>query len=925
MSGVTCAFTPGINVVNGGSYKVMVKAVNPVGLPATAITDGVTVDFTAPVIGRVSIGATASTGEDTMYQLSRSTVKFAWAGITELETPLTSVTAALGSRPGLDDVKAWAAVSGVDANTSARNSTASTFSGMSLTDGVSVYVTVATVNGVGLVSRRSSRGLLVDGSPPDFTELPALPFVPSYALPRQFDKQDSYPDAVDGVTVTVPLLSFADPHSGITEAVVTLYVNESDPSPTAEVGSGELLPGVYDKGMVIAGPFAANITHGLYQALAPPATVTNGSFVWAVVEVTNPLGLSTTRTSRAVHINTEGLSAGFVNDGALGAESPDLDLAYQPSNASYSARWSGFTDPRSKIFYSVCLGTAPGECDVRAWQDVREKQGVDVLQELSVPAGTVIFATVEARTDLGSTATASSNGIVAGANPPTVANVVFASTSPLATTAIDVNSSAHYVAADALALRWEASDEQGMESCVVDVRGSPQTDDVLLTATVAGDERSVVFTEALAEGQPLYASVTCTNIRGLSTTALAAHWGIVETTPPDAGTVVNSDTSSGIRYTATGDAASAHWFGFADPESHIVAFHACLGTGQDACHAYSADVGSASTAMAAGLALRHGEDYQWTVTATSGAGVTTSTRSPVFTPDLHPPATTDAVVVDGLPMTVDDADSSTRGVDTDSYDVSWGGFTDDVSGISHYTVRLGFTPGGDDVAAAVRVKAATHHHTFGNMAAALGSGGHVYATVEAVDNVGHTAEAVSEGLVVDSSPPVPPFGEAAINETFAGNADVDLQASTVLALVWQPFSDPHTGIDRYEVRVDDVTGASIEVLGWASVGAATNFTHSALPLAHGRTYMSTVRAYNGAGGYADLVSDAVALDLTPPAAARVFDGATRDDGDVALTAVVGSVSAHWPAFSEPDSALDHYEWCVGTSPGKGNVVACHSV
>jgi len=140
-----------------------------------------------------------------------------------------------------------------------------------------------------------------------------------------------------------------------------------------------------------------------------------------------------------------------------------------------------------------------------------------------------------------------------------------------------------------------------------------------------------------------------------------------------------------------------------------------------------------------------------------------------------------------------------------------------------------------------------------------------------------------------------------------------------VTLVWP-------GIDRYEVRIEDATDPTLEaVLDWVSVGSATTFSSPALPLQHGHSYVTRVRALNGVGMFSEIESDSVTLDLTPPVAGVVRDGAVRAAGDQAIGGDLFRISAHWTAFTEPDSALDHYEWCVGTSPGTDNVVPCHSV
>ena len=121
----------------------------------------------------------------------------------------------------------------------------------------------------------------------------------------------------------------------------------------------------------------------------------------------------------------------------------------------------------------------------------------------------------------------------------------------------------------------------------------------------------------------------------------------------------------------------------------------------------------------------------------------------------------------------------------------------------------------------------------------------------------------------------------------------------------------------------------LSVLEWSRIGNVTSFAHSSLPLQHAATYVTCVRGFNGAGGFTELCSDGVALDLTPPFGGIVQDGMSGccddTDGDLQLSDSLDVVSAKWLGFQEPEAAIDHYEWCVGTSPGGSDVVPCHNV
>ena len=941
VAGVTCAWVSGFEMEQHQTYQVLVKAVNPLGLETTSATSGVTLDWTAPIIGAVTAMPYSVEGAiDEALQVDNSRIRFGWSNITETGAPLTHVEIGVGTRPGLDDVVARVPVpvaSGetVDSDGGPRAGGSHTFTALALSDGGSYFTSMWVTNLAGLESVRSSSAIRVDSSPPVLAELPHEPFVPTYTFPRLFDEQPGFPAAVTSATIIIPTSSLVDAHSTVADVSFVVYQADSDPAASVGLDEGALLPaqGVSIQGTIELVPApAAPFTPGALATMIYDVTLTNNTYIWVEANITNGVNLVAHTTSRAVFVSTETLTAGYVNDGYVGNE-PEDDITYQPSATAYSARWGGFTDPRSRIYYRIALGTTPGSTNVWDWVDVGEATSFDLLQTLSVEPGTVVYAIVEARNDKGIMVNATSNGVVMAPTPPVVEDVVITSRSAAALHASTDAQAVRYVADTPVVVVWTASDAVGLESCRVQVHASPGGE-LLLQDDAPGQARSLEFDVFMDEGQPMYASVACTNLAGRTTTTAASQWAIVETSPPVTG-VVWDGSDGDLELTANSTHASAHWFGFSDPESSIADFTACLGTLQDPCEAGEVSVGQATDAQLSGLALVHDVSYFWTVTATNGAGISSVARSNGWLIDAQPPSVASAYVYDGVVGADEqpgeaDVDSS---IDVSNYELNWGGFEDVESGVARFEVMLGWAPGSDDVAAAVELGATARSYSFSRLQAALAVGGRVFATVRACDNAGNCAWAASNGVVIDSTPPLPAaehgvITETALNHTYAGpqRTDVDVLPATSFGVSWLPFTDPESGIDHYEVMVvDATTSVPSVVLEWSPVGNATSFTHASLPLQHAHTYVVRVRAVNGAGGQTDVASDGFAIDLTAPASGVVGDGELHAAGDVVVTSLVGEVAAHWTGFTEPDSSIDHYEWCVGTAPGRDDVVGCHSV
>jgi len=806
VTGVTCAWASGFEVEQGQAYQVMVRAVNPLGHVRESNTSGVLVDWTPPSIGRVFIGDAAEVEEDTAWQTHSTSIAMAWTNITEPDTPLVAVEVGLGTRPGWDDVVPRETVTAAP-DTGARNGSTHVFSGLALRDGAQYFVTLWATNVVGLVTQRSSPGLRIDTSPPAFVELPHMPFEPRYSFPLGFNDQPTYPGAVHGGSVIVPVTPFLDPHSGIVEVSAAAYQSVEDPILAADLNEGDLVPIGFTQveGLAeIKAATAVDVSNGLLSAVLDGVVLTNNTFVWVEVNVTNGVGFRISTASRPVLISTETLSPGYVNDGHAG-DGPTDDVNYQPSTTAYSARWAGFTDPKSDIWYSVGLGSLPGLADLRDWEYKGHETFLDVLQDFSVPRGTVVYATVKAWNDIGVRVNASSDGIVLGSWPPVVSDVRFGAPSPLSSTPADPTSGAYYVAPSPVVVAWNVSDLQGLGTCTVQVADSARGGEVLLEAETAPGVEVVEWDVAMPEGQVMYAKVECVNIRGQRTSLRSERWAVVETTPPRAGQVVDGAAVAGdvdMAVSRVSDVASAHWMHFGDEESHIVSFSACLGTPLEPCsEAGPIHTGADAHVEATGLHMEDGVTYVWTVNATSGAGITTAARSDGFVVDTTAPNATGAVVQHGLQTELETT------VDANLVEISWDGFVDATSGIDHYVVSLGWAPGAADVAARVRVPAEARSHVFGALDDVVSPGGRVYATVAAVDVVGYNTTLHTEGIFVDETAPVAPSGphhiiETSFNSTkLAGVAgaganeggDVDIMGGTALRVAWLEFVDPESG------------------------------------------------------------------------------------------------------------------------------------
>ena len=194
--------------------------------------------------------------------------------------------------------------------------------------------------------------------------------------------------------------------------------------------------------------------------------------------------------------------------------------------------------------------------------------------------------------------------------------------------------------------------------------------------------------------------------------------------------------------------------------------------------------------------------------------------------------------------------------DTANVTLTWSGFSDGLSGISHYEYGLGTQPGVTDIV----------FHTYVGVAESasitnldLNDNTTYYGTVYAVDLVGNKAFATSSGVTVDISGPT----IGTISD--GGKTDLDwTNDSTSLTAYWIGFKDENSGIKFYEYAIGSSIGA-MDVISWTNVGLDTSVTHSGLSLSGGKTYYFIVRATDLIGNVSSVAtSDGIAVDVSPP-------------------------------------------------------------
>ncbi|XP_065178155.1 uncharacterized protein LOC135808850 [Sycon ciliatum] len=274
---------------------------------------------------------------------------------------------------------------------------------------------------------------------------------------------------------------------------------------------------------------------------------------------------------------------------------------------------------------------------------------------------------------------------------------------------------------------------------------------------------------------------------------------------------------------------------------------------------------STTISLAARQRLQHGQRYVVYVRAWFNSSHYAVFESAVFRPDLKPPQPVPGKrcrEVVSMSKTSVDIDYTSS---TDHLTVSWTGVFDTSipSTIDRYEVGLGTAAGVDDTVQFTTVVSTVTTHRFSGLS--LHTGMTYYASVIGVNGIGETGVAQSDGILVDTTPPV--AGEIRLLNTAHGDKPIEASAnSSDVRVHVNGANDPESGIAAYSLAVGTSPGlADVLAVNGSSMGALQYWPLSAADLSHNTTYYVALTVRNGAGKFATLASSAQLIyDTTRP-------------------------------------------------------------
>ncbi len=650
-------------------------------------------------------------------------------------------------------------------------------------------------------------------------------------------------------------------------------------------------------------------------------TLSAGATYYVSVRATNLYNMQTLVSSNGVTVDTNGPTAGTVNDGA------GADADFQVSTTTIAANWSGFGDPESGIAgYDWAIGTTSGGTDVQGWTGVGLATSA-TNSSLSLASGTTYFVTVRATNGAGLQSTAvTADGVLADGTAPIRGWIQFGNMSigrightvtPLDDGRILVagggSTTDNSSTTNSVEIFDPATSTFTLVAPMISVRGSHEAvklqDGRVLV--IGGHDASGAMMAQCEMYDPVSDSWTATgslnNASANHRVALLANGRVV----------VYGENGSGFGSTAcelynpgtgtwslTGSMSVARH----SPGGCLMANGNVLAAGGYAFNSGVEVYDSAAATWSVVGSLQHSVSDCYAAQLPDGKVFITGghywSGVHYVYPDVsvYTPAT--GLVTVGPPMLTGRAEHGmilTQAGDLVAIGGLWAdgmGSAGALNPCERYDVSSGSWKPFPALNTARRL---------GPYSRAVKVGGVIY-VFGGLDNANGVLSSC-EYIPVD-----PPQTTGIVND--GPGADIDVQTSTsTISANWTGFSDPESGITGYEWAIGTTPGGT-NVQGWTSVGMATSATNSSLSLASGTTYYVTVRATNGAGLQTTATSDGVAVDATAPVAGAVNDGA---GADIAFQGSTTTISANWSGFSDPEEGISGYEWAIGTTSGGTNV------
>ncbi|XP_038071216.1 uncharacterized protein LOC119740085 [Patiria miniata] len=805
-----------LNLVPGLTYYVTVTACNAADLCTSVTSDGVTVDDSPPVVGRVYDGGPG--GGDISFQSSRLQLRAHWWGFHDPHSGLSHYEWRAGTTPGAEDILPSTRIElSEDALIFLSDSD-------QMPIGTDIYVTVRAYNRLGSWSQATSSGFRVDSSPPDVVNAPAV--------------DETFGTAVQNTQVLCDLIRiswlFQDPESGIKEQYlsVSTHRNGDINIPPVKVAGSETDHTFTNLTLSDGSRYFITVSACNYNGLcmeskAEPLLVdasppSQGRFASGTESASNP-----EPTSPGPELATPTTPSPYHSGWMTWVEDPRTSLG------SLALAWLGFADVHSGIsHYLVSVGRTYDGSELTSRGPVRiDHRNNDSMSTDKETLQTAVIPLEGSITDLEPPYLYISIWAVNGVGIPSArlhATFEASPTSPIEGALVPLQNCV-------------ASTCEGHCGCAQSNRGCSVGSEICNDVSNSNPNSEIEVLDVLDimfDGVDYGIDVDDTATQYM----MAAVWR------------VNDPKGLDIKWyeCSIGDDSStpSQPAGVFDPAMEKIWFD----VGQD---------NHTVITLNKDQKLTKGVQYYFFVRAWYDANTYAVFRSDGITPDVTPPkvSTASSFKVKDLARSESrkDVDYLT---DPNTVFISWEGvFRDDA--MSHYQVSLSTYPGGEDIGPFSNCTLPASEFTTGLANLGLHGGQRYYANVRAFNKAGlHTLRS-SDGFVVDTERPHPGVVYDGI-----GLHDVEYQnSSTVISASWHGFVDLESFIDHYEWCVGQTPSPEDDgILPCTDVGLHLSASRTlVVRITEGIRYYSKVSAVDAAGLQSVIVtSDGFVVDTSAP-------------------------------------------------------------
>ena len=409
---------------------------------------------------------------------------------------------------------------------------------------------------------------------------------------------------------------------------------------------------------------------------------------------------------------------------------------------------------------------------------------------------------------------------------------------------------------------------------------------------------------SLVNGQRYCIKIKAENKAGLMSYEVSSNGFVVDVTPPNTrkAQVRDGITGADIDYQANTTAMSAEWDDFADLESQIHYYE--YGVSRNRAgkpNVYPLTINGLNTSATAGGLSLTDDVYYFIVCAVNNAGLRSCISSDGVLIDLTPPS--HGVVHDGIIEPDLQYQSSLS-----SMAANWEGIWDLESGIEKFEWSIG-TSANDKSSVQDYVDVGLSTHVRSQVALNLSSGTKYYVHLKVINQAGAVRELISDGVIADGTPPIPNkihpgFGfqdEWLYSEE--ENAFYSASGSSI-AFYWHQFSEPESEVWYYKWAIG-TSKCGTQVQPLINIGRSNyaNTTTTNLVFRPGVRYYATVMSRNKAGLVSRACSDALVFDSTPPLPGIIHIKQPPGSNITKTFITNNSAAIYWEGSSDPESAI----------------------